>query len=170
MARAAGAAPRPLGGDRGAHRSPARSVRRGRPQRRPDRLPGGEARDQPQRRLQEPLRRAAQPADEAVGGRLPGQRRERGRDRGLPRRARSPGPTGVAMTLRCLIVDDSEAVLRAAADLLAGEGMIVAGVATNGADAVRLVEELEPDVVLVDIVLGAESGFDLVRRLIGTLE
>ena len=74
------------------------------------------------------------------------------------------------MTLRCLIVDDSEAVLRAAAELLEAEGLAVAGVATNGADALRLVGELEPDVVLVDIVLGAESGFDVIRRLIRTLE
>jgi len=74
------------------------------------------------------------------------------------------------MTLRCLIVDDSEAVLRAAAELLEAEGLAVAGVATNGADALRLVGELEPDVVLVDIVLGSESGFDVIRRLIRTLE
>jgi DNA-binding NarL/FixJ family response regulator len=74
------------------------------------------------------------------------------------------------MTLRCLIVDDSEAVLRAAADALDREGLIIAGVATNGADAVRLVGELEPDVVLVDIALGAESGFDVIRRLVRGLE
>jgi DNA-binding NarL/FixJ family response regulator len=74
------------------------------------------------------------------------------------------------MTLRCLIVDDSEPVLRAAGDLLQAEGLTIAGVATNGADAVRLVQELEPDVVLVDIALGAESGFDVIRRLVRSLE
>jgi DNA-binding NarL/FixJ family response regulator len=38
-------------------------------------------------------------------------------------------------------------------------------VATTSAEALRLEEELRPDVVLVDIRLGDESGFDLARRL-----
>lgn len=69
------------------------------------------------------------------------------------------------MTLRCVIVDDSADVLRAASELLEGQGVNVVGVARTGAEAVRLVEELKPDVTLVDIDLGAESGFDLARRL-----
>ena len=69
------------------------------------------------------------------------------------------------MTLRCVIVDDSPDVLRAASELLEGEGVAVVGVAATGDEAVSLLEEVEPDVVLVDIVLGPESGFELVRRL-----
>ena len=69
------------------------------------------------------------------------------------------------MTLRCVIVDDSPVVLRAARELLQGEGIAVVGLAENGDDAVRLVDDLKPDVTLVDIDLGPESGFDLVRRL-----
>jgi DNA-binding NarL/FixJ family response regulator len=72
------------------------------------------------------------------------------------------------MTLRCVIVDDSPAVLRAARELLECQGIVVVGVAATGAEAVRLIEELGPDVVLVDIDLGAESGFDLARRLVET--
>ena len=72
------------------------------------------------------------------------------------------------MTLRCVIVDDSPAVLRAASELLEGEGIAVVGVAATGEQAVCLMEELEPDVMLVDIVLGSESGFDLARRLLHT--
>lgn len=71
----------------------------------------------------------------------------------------------VAVTLRCVIVDDSRAVLRAASELLEGQGIAVVGVATTAEQAISLVEELEPDVVLVDIDLGAESGFDLALRL-----
>ena len=70
------------------------------------------------------------------------------------------------MTLRCVIVDDSPDVLRAASELLGGQGMAVVGVAATGDEAVSLMEELQPDVMLVDIVLGSESGFDLVRRLV----
>jgi len=69
------------------------------------------------------------------------------------------------MPLRCLIVDDSPSVLAAARELLEREGMSVVGVASNSADGLRLVTQLEPDVALVDIELGEESGFDLVDRL-----
>jgi DNA-binding NarL/FixJ family response regulator len=69
------------------------------------------------------------------------------------------------MTLRCVIVDDSPSVLRAASELLERQGIAVVGVAATGVDAVRLIEELAPDVVLVDIDLGPESGFDLARRV-----
>ena len=69
--------------------------------------------------------------------------------------------------LRCLIVDDNAYFLEAAADLLKREGLIVPGVASDTADALRLTRELRPDVVLVDIMLGRESGIDLARRLAG---
>jgi DNA-binding NarL/FixJ family response regulator len=39
------------------------------------------------------------------------------------------------------------------------------GVAATGDEAVRLMDECEPDVMLVDIDLGPESGFELARRL-----
>jgi DNA-binding NarL/FixJ family response regulator len=71
------------------------------------------------------------------------------------------------MALRCVIVDDSDAVLQAAGELLEGEGIAVVAVATTVAEAVRLVRELRPDVTLVDIDLGGESGLDLVRSLAG---
>jgi CheY-like chemotaxis protein len=69
------------------------------------------------------------------------------------------------MSLRCLIVDDNERFLTAARELLEREGMSVVGVASTGAEACRRVKELNPEVTLVDIDLGAESGFDLVRLL-----
>jgi DNA-binding NarL/FixJ family response regulator len=69
-----------------------------------------------------------------------------------------------------VIVDDSRAVLRAASELLEGQGIAVVGVAATGDDAVRLMEELKPDVILVDIDLGPESGFELARRLAHALD
>jgi DNA-binding NarL/FixJ family response regulator len=71
--------------------------------------------------------------------------------------------------IRCLIVDDNEAFLDAARLLLEREGIAVVGVATTSTGALRLEEELRPDVVLVDLRLGDESGFDLARRLSGTV-
>jgi DNA-binding NarL/FixJ family response regulator len=69
------------------------------------------------------------------------------------------------MGLRCVIVDDNRALLRSASKLLESEGMSVVGRATSIQEALALIAELDPDVVLVDIVLGPESGFELARRL-----
>jgi DNA-binding NarL/FixJ family response regulator len=69
------------------------------------------------------------------------------------------------MTLRCVIVDDSAGFLRSARRLLEREGIEVVAVASTGAEALQRSEELRPDVVLLDIDLGEESGFDLARRL-----
>jgi CheY-like chemotaxis protein len=65
---------------------------------------------------------------------------------------------------RCLIVDDSRTFLDAARALLEREGLVVA-VATTGAEALARFEEARPDVVLIDVSLGDESGFDVARRL-----
>ena len=70
------------------------------------------------------------------------------------------------MPIRSLIVDDNESFLEAARVLLEREGMIVAGVASTGAEALRQMEALRPDVVLVDVFLGEESGIELARRLV----
>jgi DNA-binding NarL/FixJ family response regulator len=71
--------------------------------------------------------------------------------------------------LRCLIVDDNQPFLDAARLLLEREQVAVVAVATTSTEALRLEEELRPDVVLVDIRLGHESGFDLARRLSGAV-
>jgi DNA-binding NarL/FixJ family response regulator len=71
--------------------------------------------------------------------------------------------------IRCLIVDDNQPFLDAARPLLEREGVPVVGVATTSAEALRLEEQLRLDVVLVDIQLGDESGFDLARRLSGAM-
>ncbi len=67
--------------------------------------------------------------------------------------------------MRCLIVDDSAAFVDAARGLLECQGISVVGVASTGAEALRLVEDLRPDVTLVDINLGEESGFEVAEQL-----
>jgi CheY-like chemotaxis protein len=74
-------------------------------------------------------------------------------------------PDPYRVPLRCLIVDDNSLFLEGAADLLRREGLEVVGVASNGAEAIGLVTELQPDVTLVDIDLGDEDGFELTQRL-----
>ena len=67
--------------------------------------------------------------------------------------------------MRCLIVDDNPRFLVAATDLLEGEGITVVAVASTAAEALQQTEAARPDVTLVDVDLGTESGFDLARRL-----
>jgi DNA-binding NarL/FixJ family response regulator len=69
------------------------------------------------------------------------------------------------VSIRCLLVDDNDAFLKAASVLLQRAGVTVAGVASNSAEALRQARALRPDVILVDIGLGDESGFDLARLL-----
>jgi CheY-like chemotaxis protein len=69
------------------------------------------------------------------------------------------------MTLRCLIVDDSPRFLDVARGLLEREGVTVVGMASTSAEALRLADDLRPEVILLDVYLGAESGFELARRV-----
>lgn len=69
------------------------------------------------------------------------------------------------MTLRCLIIDDSRCFLDAARSLLERQGMVIVGVASSTAEALQHVEELRPDVILLDIDLGGESGLELAKQL-----
>ena len=70
-----------------------------------------------------------------------------------------------AAALRIVIVDDNRHFLDAARNVLEQEGVTVVGIATTSAEALPLAEALHPDVILVDVDLGEESGFDLAQRL-----
>jgi DNA-binding NarL/FixJ family response regulator len=72
----------------------------------------------------------------------------------------------VTTVLRVLIVDDNLHFLSAARDLLGRQGLIVVGVASSSIEALRLATEMKPDIVLVDVDLGGESGLDLARMLV----
>jgi DNA-binding NarL/FixJ family response regulator len=73
-------------------------------------------------------------------------------------------PRGLAV--RVLIVDDSRSFLDAARVLLELEGLTIVGMVSTSAEALRAAEAVRPDVVLVDIMLAGESGFDLARSLV----
>jgi len=67
--------------------------------------------------------------------------------------------------MRCLIVDDSRSFRCAALGMLERGGIAVVGLASNSADGLQCYLDLRPDVTLVDVDLGEESGFDLVEQL-----
>lgn len=74
-------------------------------------------------------------------------------------------PEGVGSSL--VVVDDNRPFADIARVLLERQGRRVLGIAGTSAEAVELVAELRPDVVLVDLMLGDESGLDLARVLAG---
>jgi DNA-binding NarL/FixJ family response regulator len=68
------------------------------------------------------------------------------------------------MTL--LIVDDHEEFRSFARTMLGDDGFEVAGEAEDGESALRAVERLHPDVVLLDVQLGEGiDGFEVARRI-----
>ncbi len=69
------------------------------------------------------------------------------------------------MTLRCVIVDDNASFREEVRGLLQEQGLDVVGTAATADDAARLIEQRRPDVALIDIDLGGDSGLDLARRL-----
>ena len=73
------------------------------------------------------------------------------------------------MAERLLIVDDNTRFLSAACSTLERQGLEIVGTATTTAEALQRAETLRPDVVLVDISLGDESGFELTRLLVDEL-
>ncbi|MGB8402885.1 MAG: response regulator [Mycobacterium sp.] len=67
--------------------------------------------------------------------------------------------------MRCVLVDDNDQFLDVARRLLERGGFAVVGTASTSADALRSVRDLRPDVTVVDVHLGSESGFDLAEQL-----
>ena len=74
----------------------------------------------------------------------------------------SPGRSAI----RVLLVDDHERVRAALRDLLESyPNLSLVGEATNGEEAVRLVQELSPSVVVMDINMPKLNGIDATLRI-----
>lgn len=73
----------------------------------------------------------------------------------------SPRPVGV------VVVDDQAVFRQAARDVIAATaGFRALGEAACGEDALRLADELEPDLVLVDLRMPGVDGLETARRLL----
>jgi len=69
-------------------------------------------------------------------------------------------------TVRVVVVDDHPVVRQGLRAMLAmAEGMDVVGEAASGADAVRLVDELVPDVVLMDLRMPGTDGVSATAQI-----
>ena len=72
------------------------------------------------------------------------------------------------MPIRCLIVDDNSSFRHEMGGLLNEQGLEVVGGAASAAEALQQIAELRPDVALVDIDLGRDSGLTLATQLMQT--
>ena len=69
------------------------------------------------------------------------------------------------MTATALIVDDHPSFRHFARKLLDSAGFVVVGDAEDGASAIAAVRALQPDIVLLDVVLPDMTGFDVAKEL-----
>jgi two-component system response regulator NreC len=74
--------------------------------------------------------------------------------------------TAAVPPIRLLLVDD-HAILRAGLRMLfaAEEDMTIVGEASSGPEAIQLVRELQPDVVIMDVAMPGMTGIEATRRI-----
>lgn len=70
------------------------------------------------------------------------------------------------MALRILLADDHQIVRQGFRAVLEQEGFVVVGEATNGEEAVRLAQVLQPDIAVLDLVMPILNGLDAAREVI----
>jgi response regulator NasT len=72
-------------------------------------------------------------------------------------------------TQRRVLIAEDEALIRLdLKEMLEEEGYDVAGEATNGEEAVKLAEELKPDLVILDVKMPVLDGISAAERIVAT--
>ena len=78
----------------------------------------------------------------------------------------SAGVSSTSELIRTLIVDDEPTARRGLRLLLSNQpDILVAGEASHSAEAVRLISELKPDLVLLDVQMPQGDGFDVIQQV-----
>ena len=68
--------------------------------------------------------------------------------------------------IRIVIADDQEIIRKGVAQMLLQDPKFeITGVATNGEEAIQLVHQTKPDILIVDILMPILNGFDVVKQL-----
>ncbi len=67
--------------------------------------------------------------------------------------------------VRLMLVDDHPLMLMGIASMLSGKGIEIVGTASNGSEALEMVPQLKPDVMMLDIVMPVMDGIELARRM-----
>lgn len=73
--------------------------------------------------------------------------------------------------IKILLVDDHKILREGLRNLLTSEpGMVVVGEASNGQEALQLIDELQPDIVLLDIEMPVMNGLEATKKIKGKYE
>ncbi|HST40642.1 MAG TPA: response regulator transcription factor [Conexibacter sp.] len=84
----------------------------------------------------------------------------------MDRHQSSPSQPAVRSPVTVVTVDDQEIFRRAARSLIeAAPGFVQIGEAASGAEALALVAELQPDLVLLDMRMPGVDGLETARRI-----
>ena len=75
-------------------------------------------------------------------------------------------PAEEERVVKLVLVEDHLALRKGMELLLGRHGCVIVGAASNAEDGYELITRTRPDVAVVDVNLGAESGIDLTRRLL----
>lgn len=68
--------------------------------------------------------------------------------------------------LRMIVADDAPFIREIVRNLAEKNGIELVGEAIDGVDAVELAEKLQPDIVLMDIIMPRKSGIDAAREIL----
>jgi len=68
--------------------------------------------------------------------------------------------------MRVLVADDASFMRQMIRDIIEPEGFEVVGEAADGVEVMEMFKELQPDLVMLDIVMPRRSGMDAVRELV----
>jgi DNA-binding NarL/FixJ family response regulator len=70
------------------------------------------------------------------------------------------------MSIRIVIVDDSNLVRERLVKMLnATSGIEIAGEATNSYDALRVIQDKKPHIVIIDIKIPGENGMEVLKKI-----
>lgn len=76
-----------------------------------------------------------------------------------------PAPPPASDARRVVIAEDEALIRMDLAEMLTDEGYVVVGQAADGAEAVRLAEELRPDLVVLDVKMPVLDGIAAAERI-----
>ena len=80
--------------------------------------------------------------------------------------SREEARTPAERKLRVLVVDDEPTVCEVVADTIAYAGHEIVGKARDGVEAVALAKELQPDLVVMDILMPRMNGMDAMKMIL----
>ena len=73
--------------------------------------------------------------------------------------------TAPAVTSKAIVVDDSKTIRALLAAILTQDGIQVVGEATNGLQAIKMAEELHPDIAFIDVVMPIMDGMEALKQI-----